>query len=34
MTTTSDLFDQDLLSEMIAGGYVRVQQHPTCRCPS
>jgi RNA ligase len=27
--TTADLFDQDLLGEMIAGGYVRVQQHPT-----
>jgi len=27
--TTADLFDQDLLGEMIADGYVRVQQHPT-----
>lgn len=26
--TTTDLFDQDLLGEMISGGYVRVQQHP------
>lgn len=29
MTTTSDLFDQELLGEMVAGGYVRTQQHPT-----
>jgi RNA ligase len=26
--STNDLFDQDLLGEMVTGGYVRVQQHP------